>query len=178
MRDITVMDNLTPSDLPPQSGWIAALVVTLGGLLKGAWPYLRSRSDAHAKLTKEERDAARAEERDLVLTLKEAVGKHEGKIEQLEKRLDSALQLITILTKEKATLETDLKHTEALLDASERRVVKLEAATEQYRAIIQAAQAALIEAGRPQAASQIGDALSDADEARSLPGVKPPGSKP
>lgn len=174
MRDITVMDNLTPSDLPPQSGWIAALVITLGGLLKGAWPYLRSRSDAQAKITKEEREAARAEERDLVLTLKEAVGKHESKIEQLEKRLDAALQLITTLTSDKRELVTKLQHADDLLLASEKRVTKLEGAIEQYRAIVKDAQRLLIEAGKPQVAAQLGDALSDADDARSLPGVAAP----
>lgn len=172
--DITVMDNLTPSDLPPQSGWIAALLLTLGGLLKGAWPYLKSKSAEQAKLTASERAAQREEDRDLVLTLKEVVGKHESKIDQLEKRLDSALQLITTLTSDKAELVTKLQHAGELVAASDKRVAKLEASIEQYRAIIKDAQRLLIEAGRPQVASQLGDALSDADGARSIPGGKLP----
>lgn len=170
--DITVMDN--PTNLPPESGWIAALILTLGGLLKGAWPYLKGQRAAQAKLTASERAAQREEDRDLVLTLKEVVGKHEGKIDQLEKRLDSALQLITTLTSDKAELATRLKHSDELLLASDRRTTKLEAAIEQYRVIIKDAQRLLIEAGRPQVASQLGDALSDADDARSIPGGKLP----
>lgn len=160
--DITVMDNLTPSDLPPQSGWIAALLLTLGGLLKGAWPYLKSKSAEQAKLTASERAAQREEERDLVLTLKETVGKHESKIDQLEKRLDAALQLITTLTSDKAELTAKLAHANAEND-------RIRGERDHYRSIAQTGAEALA-VSRPDAAKQVLEEISEADEATSQAG--------
>lgn len=163
--DITVMDNLTPSDLPPQSGWIAALVVTLGGLLKGAWPYLRSRSDAHAKLTKEEREAARAEERDLVATLKAAITKHEERIRALEERVDGLITERATLLTDKAELVIKLKHAEA-------EIARLRAERNHYRDLAETSAQAVRAAGDPYAAKQILEEISEADEATSQAGPK------
>ena len=162
MRDITVMDNLTPSDLPPQSGWIAALILAVVGLLKGAWPWLKSRDAAHAKLTKEERDAQRAEERDLVITLKKRVEELVAEVKTLRDLLDASAKDRIELAKR----DERIKSLQADLD-------RVREDRDRYRTIAEAGQRVAARAGQISAASELLDEISEADEATSIPGGKP-----
>jgi chromosome segregation ATPase len=165
MRDITVMDN--PIDkLPPEGGYYAAILLALAGIFKAALPWLRSRDAAHAKLTKEERDAARAEERDLVATLKTALTKHEERIAALEARVDG---LIT----ERATLLTDKAELVIKLAHAEDEIGRLRESRDHYRSIAEAGQRVAERAGHASAATQLADEISQADEATSQAGGKP-----
>lgn len=162
------MSTLTMTDptqhIPPESGWIAALLLALAGIFKAALPWLRSRDAAHAKLTKEEREAARAEERDLVATLKAAITKHEKRIAALETRVDG---LIT----ERATLLTDKAELVIKLNHAEAEIARLRAERNHYRSIAETSGEALADS-RPDAAKQILEEISEADEATSQAGSK------
>jgi chromosome segregation ATPase len=173
MRDITVMDNLTPSDLPPQSGWIAALILAAAGLLKGAWPWLRSRDAAHAKLTKEERDAARAEERDLVATLKAAITKHEERIAALEGRVDGLISERSELLTDKAELVIKLAHANAEIERLTADNARLRDERAGYRNTAVASGTRLAEVD-PAAGQQVLEEVSEADDATSQAGSKLP----
>lgn len=163
MRDITVMDN--PIDkLPPEGGYYAALLLALAGIFKAALPWLRSRDAAHAKLTKEERDAARAEERDLVATLKAAITKHEERIGSLESRVDA-------LVTERATLLTDKAELVIKLAHAEAEIARIRSERDHCRQIATAGGLALADS-RPDAAKQILEEISEADEATSQAGAK------
>lgn len=172
MRDITVMDNLTPSDLPPQSGWIAALILAAAGLLKGAWPWLKSRDAAHAKLTKEERDAQRAEERDLVVTLKARLELVEGEVKQLRDERVADKVMIASLTAKLDHAEAEGARKDAELARKDADLARVRNEREHYRAIAEAGGMALADS-RPEASRQILDEISEADEATSQAGGKP-----
>jgi len=153
--------------IPPESGWYAAAILALAGLLKGAWPWLKSRDAAQARLTKEERETQRAEERDLVLTLKATVTSQGLEIKHLRDRLDaSALDRIEL-----AKRDEQIKSLRADLD-------RVRADREHYRSIAEAGQRIAERAGQVSAARQIGEEISEADDASSYPGATAPGGKP
>lgn len=165
MRDITVMDN--PIDkLPPEGGYYAALLLAAAGIFKAALPWLRSRDAAHAKLTKEERDAQRAEERDLVVTLKARLELVEGEVKQLRDERVADKVMIASLTAKLDHAEAEITRITARAAAEEKR---LRDERDHYRSIAQTGAEALA-ASRPDAAKQVLEEISEADEATSQAG--------
>lgn len=120
----TMMADPT-QQIPPESGWIAATILALGALLKGLWPWLKQREDRAHKLTAAERAKQAEEERDLVLTLKATVNKHEDKIKALEERLETSLETIIALTTDKAELTVKLDVERAARQAADAEVARL-----------------------------------------------------
>lgn len=143
--------------IPPESGWYAAAALGLLGLLKAALPWLKSRDAAHHRYTKEERDAQRAEERDLVVTLKARLELVEGEVKQLRDERVADKVMIASLT--------------GKLDHAEAEKARLRTERDHYRQIATAGGLALADS-RPDAAKQILDEISEADDATSQAGGK------
>lgn len=172
MRDITVMDN--PIDkLPPEGGYYAALLLALAGVIKAALPWLRSRDAAQAKLTKEERDAARAEERDLVVTLKARLELVEGEVKQLRDERVADKVMIASLTAKFDHAQAEIARKDAELARKDADLDRVRGEREHYRMIAETATDA-VQAADPRAAQQLDDEISEADEATSQAGSKLP----
>lgn len=168
----TTMDN--PIDkLPPEGGYYAAILLALAGIFKAALPWLRSRDAAHAKLTKEEREAARAEERDLVATLKTAITKHEERIAALEARVDGLITERAELLTDKAELVIKLAHAEAEIARLNADNARLRDERAAYRNTAVAGGTRLAEVD-PAAGQQVLEEVSEADDATSQAGSKLP----
>jgi hypothetical protein len=161
------MDN--PTQLPPESGWIAALVLTLGGLLKGAWPWLKGREAAQHRLTAEERKVQREEDRDLVATLKAELSLLKEEVKQLRDDRVADKVMVASLTAKLDHAEAEIIRVNARAAAEETR---LRDERDHYRKIAEAGGHALADS-RPDASRQILDEISEADEATSIPGGKP-----
>lgn len=183
-KGITVMADLTPQNLPPESGWIAAMIITLGAALKGLWPWLKSRDDAQRRLTKEEREAQRQEERDLVITLNKRIDKLEKKVEDMEheraaqtQKEAAHLQQIAALQARDAERERELKRVrgqrEEFRQLSKKTLELVETANAAAASAIDPTKLSISmgELRRLQhEADVLGAQVSEADEAVSLPG--------
>lgn len=163
----TTMDLDQIPDKIPTQGVIALLLAALGAT--PLWRYLtkrktldaaheRDRAEHSQEIELRKVDAAEAEDRKLIRVLEGQIKEMRGEIGQLRSevnglRSEGTHDKITIATQagEIVALKADLK--------------RAEAAAEDYRKTAEAAQQALIDAGRPAAAQQIGDEISETAEA-------------
>lgn len=158
----TTMD-MPPSKMPTE-GWVLIILTALGA--KPLWDYLtkrraidaaqeRERAEHSAEIELRKIDADEDKDHKLIRLLERQV---RDEVKDLRGRIDAnAEDKVTIATQAAriATLEADNE--------------RLRASAEDYRKAAEAAQQALYEAGRPAAAQQIGEEISEADDARSTP---------
>lgn len=188
------MSTLTMTDptqhIPPESGWIAALIVTLGATLKGLWPWLTKRLKVQAALERDRTEhsqeieigkvkAAEAEDRKLIRVLEGQIKAQQA--EQTEMRAEvkalraEVADLRVGQASDKAViarLEADLARVTGERDRAQADADRLRGEREHYRMIAETATDA-VRVADPRAAQQLGDEISAADEATSQAGGKP-----
>jgi TolA-binding protein len=163
----TTMDLDQIPDKIPTQGVIALLLAALSAT--PLWRYLtkrkaldaaqeRDRVEHSQEIELRKVDAAEAEDRKLIRVLEGQIKDLRGEVLRLSGLVDG---LIGERTGDKVTIATQA----ARIVALEADLKRAEAAAEDYRKTAEAAQQALIDAGRPAAAQQIGDEISETAEA-------------
>lgn len=152
----TMTDPIQQIPIPPEGGWYAAAILAAAGLLKGAWPWIKSRDAAQAKLTAEERKIQREEDRDLVATLKAELALLKEEVKQL--RDDRVADKVMV-----ASLTAKLDHAEAENE-------RLRKDRDHYRSLAVDGQRVAERAGQITAAETLAEEISEADEASSIAG--------
>lgn len=155
----TTTQEAAMAEIPPSGGWIAFLVMTIGVLAKGIWPYVTQRTSVRDRLEEGAVQAQREEERDLVMTLKGRVDELTAEVRELR------VEVRTLRDAGAAQLAT-IARLEAQLAASQEEIERLRASRDHYRQLAQAGQALAARSGID-GAQILADEISEADDAQS-----------